>query len=220
MISASEPLFQISRAGDITFAQTTKKLIWDGTLELTKDSDYVLRVQDSGGDLSDIVAYNIYAESAFFPLVNNGANLGSATGKFGNAHITNLYIYGTVFTDLYTSHLFARIDGMENIGDGTHRYHDLYLANDAYIEGEVQVDTINEKTADAGVTMPTAGDITMLDDKFIDLGNDTAGAAANAANRGKLRFVEGAGGARDRVYSCMKSDADAYSWVEIANGGA
>jgi len=65
-----------------------------------------------------------------------------------------------------------------------------------------------------------AGDITMLDDKFIDLGNDTAGAAANAANRGKLRFVEGAGGARDRVYSCMKSDADAYSWVEIANGGA
>jgi len=65
-----------------------------------------------------------------------------------------------------------------------------------------------------------AGDITMLDDKFIDLGNDTSGAAANATNRGKLRFVEGAGGARDRVYSCMKSDADAYSWVEIANGGA
>ena len=64
-----------------------------------------------------------------------------------------------------------------------------------------------------------AGDITMLDDKFIDLGNDTAGPAAAVAHRGKLRFVEGGAGARDRVYSCMKSDAGAYNWIEIANGG-
>ena len=63
-------------------------------------------------------------------------------------------------------------------------------------------------------------DVVMTDDKMIDLGNDTAGAAANAANRGKLRFVEGAGGARDRVYSCMKSDGDAYNWIQIADGGA
>jgi len=63
-------------------------------------------------------------------------------------------------------------------------------------------------------------DLLMANDKLIDLGNDTSGAAANVANRGKLRFVEGGAGARDRVYSCMKGDAGGYSWVEIANGGA
>ena len=64
------------------------------------------------------------------------------------------------------------------------------------------------------------GDVTLLDDKMIQLSDETTGAAANAANRGKLRFIHGAAGSRDRVYQCMKSDADAYSWVEIANGGA
>lgn len=64
-------------------------------------------------------------------------------------------------------------------------------------------------------------DVRMLTDKFIDLGNALSGLpAAAAAHRGKLGFVEGAAGARDRVYQCMKSDGDAYNWIEIANGGA
>ena len=64
-------------------------------------------------------------------------------------------------------------------------------------------------------------DVVVADDKFIELGNAAAGLpAAAAAHRGKLGFVEGAAGARDRVYQCMKSDADAYNWIEIANGGA
>jgi len=71
------------------------------------------------------------------------------------------------------------------------------------------------------LTIYKAGDITMLDDKMIDLGNAVSGLpAANAMNRGKIAFVEGAGGARDREYRCMKSDSDTYSWVEVANGGA
>jgi hypothetical protein len=43
---------------------------------------------------------------------------------------------------------------------------------------------------------------------------------ASATYRGQTRTVEGAAGARDRNYLCMKSDAGAYSWVEVANGGA
>ena len=65
-----------------------------------------------------------------------------------------------------------------------------------------------------------AGDINFLDDKFVQLSHDSVGIPANEGNRGKLRFVKGVGGARDRVYQCMKSDSDVYSWVEIANGGA
>ena len=64
------------------------------------------------------------------------------------------------------------------------------------------------------------GNMSLLDDKFFKLSHDSVGIPANEGNRGKLRFVKGAEGARDRVYQCMKSDSDTYSWVEIANGGA
>jgi hypothetical protein len=43
---------------------------------------------------------------------------------------------------------------------------------------------------------------------------------ASVTYRGQFRIVEGGAGARDRNYLCMKSDAGAYSWVEVANGGA
>lgn len=59
------------------------------------------------------------------------------------------------------------------------------------------------------------------DDHFLELGDAVSGfPAASATYRGMLSYTKGAGGARDRVYACLKSDADAYSWVEIANGGA
>lgn len=43
---------------------------------------------------------------------------------------------------------------------------------------------------------------------------------ASATYRGQIRTLEGGTGARDRNYLCLKSDAGAYSWVEVANGGA
>lgn len=44
--------------------------------------------------------------------------------------------------------------------------------------------------------------------------------AASSTHRGKIWVEQGGGGARDYVYACLKSDAGAYSWVAIANGGA
>jgi len=51
---------------------------------------------------------------------------------------------------------------------------------------------------------------------------DTSGtkATADATTRGQLFLEKGTTGSRDRLYICLKSDSDTYSWVEIANGGA
>lgn len=42
---------------------------------------------------------------------------------------------------------------------------------------------------------------------------------ASATHRGKLFVEQGAGGVTDRYFVCLKSAADAFSWVEVANGG-
>lgn len=60
------------------------------------------------------------------------------------------------------------------------------------------------------------GDIDLLDDRFIDLGNAAAGLPAAAiAHRGKLGFVEGAAGVADVLYCCGKSAAGVYSWAAV-----
>ena len=68
--------------------------------------------------------------------------------------------------------------------------------------------------------IPRAGDITMLDDKFIQIGKDSDGTlpTPSADYRGKMIRVEGGAGVADKLYMCMKSAADTYSWVQIASG--
>lgn len=44
--------------------------------------------------------------------------------------------------------------------------------------------------------------------------------SCDSGRRGELFNHEPGVGTRDSLKICMKSDADAYAWVEIANGGA
>ena len=95
-------------------------------------------------------------------------------------------------------------------------YTNLYGFGDAMV-----IKTTGHIVLDPSGIVKVTKDVLIADNKFIDLGNAAAGLpAAAAAHRGKLGFSEGGAGARDRVYSCMKSDAGAYNWIEIANGGA
>jgi len=59
-------------------------------------------------------------------------------------------------------------------------------------------------------------------DTFLKIGADSDGVlpTADATYRGKMIMTEGAAGVRDKLYMCLKSDADTYSWVLIADGGA
>jgi len=54
------------------------------------------------------------------------------------------------------------------------------------------------------------------------LGFNTTGAkvAADASVRTQLFVEQGGAGVRDKLFMCLKSDAGAYSWVQIADGGA
>lgn len=50
----------------------------------------------------------------------------------------------------------------------------------------------------------------------VGIGNTSAPPAATSADRGKLWFQGGAAGVADKLYLCMKSAADTYSWVQVA----
>ena len=65
-----------------------------------------------------------------------------------------------------------------------------------------------------------AGDITLLDDKFLKIGKDSDGTlpTPDASYRGKMIRVEGGAGVADKLYMCMKSAADTYSWVLVVQG--
>jgi len=63
-------------------------------------------------------------------------------------------------------------------------------------------------------------DILKIYQGYMALQDDTQGVGASSTWRGAFKLVHGAGGARDRVYMCLKSDSDTYSWVQIADGGA
>lgn len=68
--------------------------------------------------------------------------------------------------------------------------------------------------------IPLAGDIILLDDKFIDLGDAVSGLpTANATNRGKMGIVEGGEGVADQVCICVKKVDDSYGWFDVISGG-
>ena len=70
------------------------------------------------------------------------------------------------------------------------------------------------------IDISRAGNITFLDDKFLKIGKDSDGTlpTPDASYRGKMIRVEGGAGVADKLYMCMKSAADTYSWVQIATG--
>jgi len=70
------------------------------------------------------------------------------------------------------------------------------------------------------VDIPRCGDVDFRDDKFLKIGKDSDGALPTASStyRGKMIRVEGGAGVADKLYCCMKSASDVYSWVQVASG--
>jgi hypothetical protein len=68
--------------------------------------------------------------------------------------------------------------------------------------------------------IPQAGDITIIDDRFLKVGKDSDGTLPTpcADYRGKIIRVEGATGTSDKLYCCMKKTDDTYEWVQVASG--
>jgi hypothetical protein len=66
----------------------------------------------------------------------------------------------------------------------------------------------------------TIGDIDIPADKFLKIGKDSDGSLpiADSSYRSKLIMVEGGVGVADKIYQCLKSATDTYSWVQIATG--
>lgn len=64
------------------------------------------------------------------------------------------------------------------------------------------------------------GNISIRPDNFLQIGKDSDGTlpTADASYRGKMIRVEGGAGVADKLYMCMKSASDTYSWVQIASG--
>jgi len=54
--------------------------------------------------------------------------------------------------------------------------------------------------------------------RYILTGKVTSLPTADATYRGKMIRVEGGAGVADKLYVCMKSASDAYSWVQVASG--
>jgi len=65
-----------------------------------------------------------------------------------------------------------------------------------------------------------AGNINIIDDKFIKIGKDSDGTlpTASADYRGKMIRVEGGAGMADTLYLCMKKTDDTYAWIQITSG--
>jgi len=70
--------------------------------------------------------------------------------------------------------------------------------------------------------IPRAGDISLLDDKFLKIGRDSDDTLppASAAYRGKIIYTQGTTfpppGTPDHAYICLKQEGTTYSWVQIA----
>jgi hypothetical protein len=57
------------------------------------------------------------------------------------------------------------------------------------------------------------------DESITSYANLIATYPAAVGYRGWFAIIFGPAGSRDRIYICLKSDANVYSWVEIVNGG-
>jgi len=68
--------------------------------------------------------------------------------------------------------------------------------------------------------IPLAGNISIIDDRFIQIGKDSDGSlpTPGADYRGKVIRVEGASGVADVLYCCMKKTDNSYAWIQVATG--
>jgi len=93
------------------------------------------------------------------------------------------------------------------------KWRDLWLSRNIDVDGIANID-------DLRVDEALGSDLPMGDDKFIKVGKDSDGTlpTADASYRGKMIRVEGGAGVADKLYICMKSASDTYSWVQVASG--
>jgi len=122
--------------------------------------------------------------------------------------------------------------------DGTrmgYLYVHLIRAVEWQSPGRLILDTLESRAAYAEIwfRMPNVGPgyipvkcnwntFSLQSDTFLKIGVDSDGVlpTPSADYRGKMIMTEGGTGVRDKLYICLKSDADTYSWVLIADGGA
>lgn len=75
------------------------------------------------------------------------------------------------------------------------------------------VDAVADKTA-------TGTDISATANYGVKINTSGAKVAAAVGVRGQIFIEYGGAGVRDKVYKCLKSDSDTYSWVLVTDGGA
>lgn len=65
--------------------------------------------------------------------------------------------------------------------------------------------------------IPRAGNISLLDDKFLKVGKDSDSSlpTPSADYRGKVIRIEGGSGEADHVYMCLKQADESYVWSQL-----
>jgi len=76
------------------------------------------------------------------------------------------------------------------------------------------------ETDNCRIDISRMGDLSIIEDRFLRIGKDSDGTlpTASADYRGKMIRVEGGAGVADKLYICMKTAADTYSWIQVASG--
>lgn len=166
-------------------------------------SQYAYFEYDIGGDLQLYMTPG----GAFRPYSGSNITLGTLVNKWAN-----------LFTDFVGFHLRPETSGSLDLG-ATHalpflQYHwrNLFLSNTGYMA------TLDEISTGSGVEIPHAGDITLLDDKFLSIGKDSDATlpTPSAGYRGKMIRVEGGEGEADHAYVCRKLADETYEWTQLA----
>jgi len=158
------------------------------------------RVGKAAGTLTT-KAYGIWARGLINPSIAMGVFVGEAYGGYfegvGTTEGTQT-VYG----------IYAKASG------GDVNYAGYFAGADVLIEQVLIVDTINERTAGAGIL--SLADFSFKDDRFLKIGRDSDGIlpTPSADYRGKLIRIEGGVGEADQLLSCRKKADDTYEWFD------
>lgn len=140
---------------------------------------------------------------------------GSVVAYFGNMSPADTLNQSTFELLLRTSTrirtAFAFVSKFSNVVDGTRKSYATFWVYDG---GGVNALIFDGKE----VSIPYAGDISFLDDKFLGLGKDSDAVLPNAdaGYRGKMIRIEGGAGVADHVFVCRKLADDSYEWTQLA----
>jgi len=149
----------------------------------------------------DIICQDIY------PDINEQRFLGSPTRRFYSGDIRYLSCEEIKVAGICKPDL----GGKRFLGSSLYYWGELYSQR-AY------VNEISERTSGNNINLLST--ISIADDKFIKIGKDSDGVlpTPSADYRGKMIMIEGGSGVADKLYICLKSSLDTYSWVVIASG--